>query len=285
MQHDPSAWRSLDDHEVRLAQTAVLKSLARYCRDNDLTFYLCAGTLLGSIRHAGFIPWDDDIDIMMPRDDYERLLEQFEALRSVTGLSVHALSTDEHWNYPFAKVTDDQTIVVEESDLATSVGLGVDVFPVDNWLSSHRGNLQMLGLRALRRVFSVKATRRSPKRSKWKNTILLAGQATFRPVRGRWIGVALNRVGSCARERSGATYAGVMVWDYRERVPVAAYGKHLDGQFEGELYPIPRDSDLVLRTLYGDYMQLPPPESQRSHHEFRAYRIKDDHKGHVDSNE
>ena len=94
--------------ELRTVQLGVLVEFDRICRANALTYYLAYGTLLGAVRHGGYIPWDDDIDVMMPRGDYDRLLEVFQTV-APPHLNLGSSKTRADWPFPWAKVGGDRT--------------------------------------------------------------------------------------------------------------------------------------------------------------------------------
>ena len=120
---------NVDEAKKRLVEIA--KYLDELCQKNGLTMYMAAGTLLGAVRHKGFIPWDDDIDVFLTRPDYDRLIE---ICRADNGgryrLFAHEL--DENYLYTFAKMVDSDTLLIEKGgDAGVEMGLYVDIFPLD----------------------------------------------------------------------------------------------------------------------------------------------------------
>ena len=117
--------------EIQEIELEILSNIAAVCEQHQWRYFLAGGTLLGALRHKGFIPWDNDIDISMPRRDYEKLLQFYKE----NGNRYKILQVGENTNYylPFAKVVDTETLLVEKS-IETQVpelGLFVDIFPID----------------------------------------------------------------------------------------------------------------------------------------------------------
>lgn len=132
---------SIDD--IREIELQILNYIDEVCKDNKLRYYLLGGTLLGAIRHGGFIPWDDDIDIIMPRNDYDTLLSIINETNNK--YKVLAYKYKKEYYYPFAKIVDSSTMVVESNTIATNnMGVWVDIFPIDNLPNDkkHRKRIQ-----------------------------------------------------------------------------------------------------------------------------------------------
>lgn len=114
---------------LRKIEFDILCDVADFCHQNNIRYYLCGGTLLGCIRHHGFIPWDDDIDIIMPRPDYIRFHSLYNQRQS--HYRVHSLLTDSQWYSTFAEVEDNRTIKVYQGFKKESLGVSIDIFPID----------------------------------------------------------------------------------------------------------------------------------------------------------
>ena len=121
--------RITDIQELRGVQLGILDDIHAFCVDNGIRYFLACGTLIGAVRHKGYIPWDDDIDLYMPRDDYERFINEF---KSVSGnCRVLDPKKEKHYYYTYAKVVDKRTLLVEPEADGYRIGVYVDVFPVD----------------------------------------------------------------------------------------------------------------------------------------------------------
>lgn len=124
--------RQIGIDEMKDLELDILVNFAEYCDNHSLRYYLYAGTLLGAVRHQGFIPWDDDIDVVMPRPDYERFLAMTQEAPVAEHIDVVSIQTDENRFCPFAKVIDSRTDG-HEAHLGKEFhnGIWIDVFPLD----------------------------------------------------------------------------------------------------------------------------------------------------------
>ena len=125
--------------ELKVIELDIMKKIHRFCVDNNIIYYLCYGTLIGAIRHKGFIPWDDDIDILMPRPDYERFLKLFPRVQKQLGLEVVNHKTKTYFGRPMSKVIDKRTDLFEpEFKGDDHIGVFVDVWPLDGAANSKK---------------------------------------------------------------------------------------------------------------------------------------------------
>lgn len=253
--------RQMTAEELARVQVRILRVVAGFCGQHDIRFFLWAGTLLGAVRHRGFIPWDDDIDLAMPRPDYERFCALFphgaeESFRVVTS------HTDSAYPYPYAKVAAAGTRTTERSRIATPIGVNIDVFPLDGWPPGVvRATLHFAVLRVLHGLMSARSAASHANfstRQRWVLTVLLPIVDRI-SVRSLTRGIT-RRARKCAYDES--EQVGVTTFRYLERVERVAYGQPQGVTFEGLTLPGPQSADRVLANLYGDYLQ-PPPNSER----------------------
>lgn len=258
---------SLD--EVRGRQLELLDAIISHCDSLRLRVYLAHGSLLGAVRHQGFIPWDDDVDVMLPRSDFERFCSTFPAGRAQVSLRAPGLTPGHP--LPYAKVCDDETELDNESDLITDLGVFVDVFPMDGWHNWRTIRLlQRALLVSLEQVFRAKHLSLTRKRPGLRNHALRAAKACALLIPTRLLVAVVTRVarlGSYDRSEE----VGIIAWGYRESVPRSAMGDARSLPFEGAHLPCPADPDAVLRALYGNYQELPPEHERVTHHRFTAY--------------
>ena len=258
--------------EVRAALLSILEELDAFCRAEGIAYQLYAGTLLGAVRHHGFIPWDDDADVMMARDDYERFLATFAPRGDLVLVTRTARPS---YPYASARVARSDTVVVEEVDIdpADRFGVSVDVLPYDT-VSDHRWvfRLHVWVAWAVRAVLLLKVVQPTANRSRAVRAMLRVTRTLLRPVPvGRLTG-SRERIAVLWRgrrtEHVSMLIAGV---PWRVRRDVVEPAEEI--AFEGRSFPGPHDPHRLLAAVYGpDYMTPPPGAADRSPHLAVAYR-------------
>ena len=260
--------------EMKSIQLEMMDSIHEFCERRNLRYYLAYGTLLGAIRHKGFIPWDDDIDIVMPRNDYEEFLASF---GKQTGMhySVLHVGCDEGYSYPFAKCVDTRTVLVENADYSEPIGVYIDIFPLDN-LSDNYSEAKSFfkSVGRARNKLTIKRVSVRKGRSWYKNLVLRIGKLIL-----HWKSVheLACEINDAAKRYSGRDIAG-----YVCVVVLGTYGTSeiLNGEwfsnwvpaaFEDRTYHVPIGWNEVLSCLYADYMTLPAEKDRATHHSYIAY--------------
>lgn len=273
--------KKIGHQEIRGIQLNVLRKFHEICAQNNFTYSLYAGTLIGAMRHGGFIPWDDDIDVAMPREDYEKFLKKFESSNHPGYLHLYDYRKDDSYNYPFMKLADSRTYQVSPGKEAIDGGIGlhIDIFAIDGlpksrWLAI--AHLRML--RLMRHCGVMSSLRLGIKgRSLVKKIALFLFKiVTFGAKSSFW-----NRLHNyCAARYSLADsrWGGNAVWGYAERelVPVHCYKGSCSVCFENEVFNAFSGADEYLRIVYGDYMKPPPVEQQVGVHVVDAYMKNED---------
>ncbi len=264
----------LNKAELREVQLVVLTEFDRLCRDEGLTYYLAFGTLLGAVRHGGYIPWDDDIDVMMPRADYDRLTKVF-ASSAPPHLSLGNTDTRADWPFPWAKISDDRTEVIEPLQDPLPLGVNLDVFPLDALPSNKLiGAMRSTVLELLRWAGELHYI--APERGRgWHSPLAIS---VAKPV-VRLLPVSTLMKAITWIVRSGrlpGDRVGVRVGSFDWSVEAGALGAPSELPFEHLKLPAPADPDAVLSEVYGDYRNLPPEAERVSHHAFTArWRAQD----------
>jgi lipopolysaccharide cholinephosphotransferase len=257
-------WTKMTHDETRAVQVGVLVGVDEFCRERGIRYFLWAGTLLGAVRHKGYIPWDDDIDLAMPRADYDRFCREFPGADTGT-LRLFSRQTHPTYGYPWFKVADERTRVAESARMAVPMGVNIDVFPLDGWPRSDLATrLHRRRMRVLHRSVSVWASK--PRTGGWgrrvKNVFVKLARPLLEKVPVRFLTGRITAAAS-AYAYETADQVGVTAFRYLERIDRSAYGAPVEIEFEGRQYVAgPADHDKILRGLYGDYMLLPTEEER-----------------------
>ena len=165
--------KNISVEELKMLQLKILDSIDDFCKKNEIQYFLFSGTLIGAVRHKGYIPWDDDVDICMKRKDYDRFFAEFNQQRQDT---LKAISTETEKDYYLAsgKVIDTATVIEEENNYAMLIGVYVDVFPMD-YLPADDKKLKQLNHRIdiYRKMLVLKSVPVSDRRATVKNWLHL----------------------------------------------------------------------------------------------------------------
>ena len=262
--------RAIGIEELKMIQLDMLKDIHSFCVSHDIKYSLAFGSLLGAIRHKGYIPWDDDIDIMMRRDEYERFIATYGNDR----YKIADLSTNSGYGLPFAKVEDIRTVMEESVEGGSYYGVYIDVFPVDNVPDDISQRKVFYHKKKFWNVlYNIKVIKVKRGRSMAKNIILLMGHILLHPIKRAYIVRKMSQISQTFNAIKTNDVGIVVPADSRmeEAIPASCFDKYVSCKFEdAELMAI-ADYDLYLKAAYGDYMQLPPEEKRVSHHVFEAY--------------
>lgn len=265
---------SIDEVKKILFQNLI--HFNEFCRQNKIKYFLSNGTLLGAVKYKCFILWDDDIDVFVPRKDYDRLMRSFQDTKQYKLFSYERC---ERFRYPFAKLCD-MTTRKEELNINNGVNLGldIDIFPLDCFPDNfgkakeqiNRTNRVMNHLNFAKLQYNPG---KSIVRTIGKNTLIFFTRCIGAK---RMVRKIISIVENSFKETE-TKYMGCAVWPIygeREIIPAEVFSDTIEVEFEGEKFPAPIGYDTYLRSLYGDYWQDPPIEKQKTHHSFKAYRIK-----------
>lgn len=266
--------KELTLHEIQQQSLEILSDVHSFCEANEIKYSLAYGTLIGAVRHKGFIPWDDDIDIIMLRPEYDRFCEKYssEQYRLVCN------KNDKSCMMAYAKVCDvTNTISEEHSWTGQKVGLGIDIFPMD--VAEDDFNM-----------FAARYNRVSKIWNKlWLNRSIQTGERSFYSKKMNLLIRITNKFGlqclnqTIARRKvlkmtkiasminsTKTGHSTMMVFcddGTKSYYESSVFNEYAKLQFENKVFWAVKDYDRMLKPVYGDYMQLPPVEQRTSKHE------------------
>lgn len=260
--------------DIHNALYDALCYLDDFCRNHNLTYFLSNGTLLGAAKYGDFIPWDDDVDVLMPREDYDRLM----AMTDVSNDTYRLLCVEQvpAWRMPYAKLSCEKTILREgEYDFGASFGLSVDIFPIDNW-SPCLGIARWQAFRSecLKRclVCSIGGEFRT-KKTGVKRMILKAIWGVGKRAGHAKLQRTLLKQARRANRRK-PKYRGCRAWTChmkREIFPAAYFSQASVLTFRGREFPVIARYEAYLSSLYGNWRAELPKDQQHSNHEIQVW--------------
>ena len=267
--------RTLNQLEIKQIQLELLEDINMFCQAENIRYSLAYGTLLGAVRHKGFIPWDDDIDIFMPRPDYDRFLQTYKSEADY----ILDLSTSNVCVETFAKVCRKNTIMVDLRLGRSLWGINVDVFPIDG--APEEGLEDRFAQMERKREW---ISRLCPfYKVVGKDKLLWFFKYCLKRLRyphfGNCAGIKAG-INADLRSRSfhGSPLAGAYFGDdgIREFMPSDWFKEYMTLEFEGKPYSVLSHYHEYLSRLFGDYMQLPPAEQRVARHEYDSYLLEND---------
>lgn len=269
--------------KLQITELNILNEFDKVCKKLDIDYSLSSGTLIGAVRHSGFIPWDDDVDVAMLREDYDKFVEEGQALLP-ENLFIQTYETDKKYPFTWAKVRDLSTVLIENSTQAIKMknGAFIDVFPIDR-ISSNRvyrwiDNQLLVFILAIKYSYTVEWIKNSRSRlRKIVRTLLF-------PL-SKIIGTQkLSRLETFIRNKNNKesnefTY-GTAGYDTPPNqltdamlMPVSIFYFHENIMFENREFRAIKNRDEYLTITYGEYMKLPPNEKRKPHHNIIELKI------------
>ena len=266
--------KRIDEIELRKIQMELLDYFDAFCKRNHLNYWLDGGTLLGAVRHKGYIPWDDDIDVAMLREDFTKAAALFPA-QAEGPFAFLTPTNDRTYAYPFGKVINTDTVLYEYGEKGIKTGVYIDVFVYDNSPEDAQARKKLFRNRDfLGRMRRLQLPRRAEV-SGLKRAVYTVGAALLKPVSKNALARALDKnARRYEHENLELVSDFADPYDYAYfSVPKAIFQTLTQLEFEGKLYPAPKNYDVWLPVWYGNYMELPPVEQRVRHHVFEAYYL------------
>ncbi|MBR0385211.1 MAG: LicD family protein [Erysipelotrichaceae bacterium] len=258
-------------NELQTRMLNMMKWFHQFCAENGLTYYMIGGTMLGAARHKGFIPWDDDIDVGLPRQDFYRLHELMQQIDDTMYRMESYQDGNDDFEYPYGKIYDTATTLIENRKKQPKRGIFLDVFPLDgigNSMDEARKNIKPIELQL--NLLAARSCSIRSGRSKLKTmavrvlgslpAFILNPQSLIRKIETLCLKRGFDEF----------SYVGHLVgnWRARELMPREVFGKPRLYSFESEQFYGVELDDEYLRYLYKDWQKLPPVEKQKSDHDF-----------------
>lgn len=255
--------------KLQLKELDTLVYFKEFCDKNNLLFYLCGGCCIGSLRTGGFIPWDDDIDILMPRDDYEKLYklwdndkqERFKLLRTDEKIFTGNI---------FTTIVDTETTCVKanQAHLDIPFGIMMDIFPIDG---CPKGKFKRTMQKLNAMIYSLFLAQIVPENhggimalgSKFLLSIVRSPKAREKKWRNAERRMSKYKIADCEY----ITELCEGVHSMQPEYPKEWFASAVYREFEGLQMPIPVGYDPYLKKAFGDYMKLPPEDKQKPHHD------------------
>ena len=244
--------------KLHQCEQEILDEVDRICDKYNLIYYLTGGTLLGAVRHKGFIPWDDDMDIVMPREDLEKF---FDVAPSELGNKyfLQSQKTDSNWHRLYCKVRKNNTLFIEKKTkgLKHHQGIYIDIFPLDSG-NRHNDLLERIKSKFVKTVNAHFQMFYGEVPMNWKHKLIsyIFPISFFELVRKRW----MNGSGDYFINYESRYHT--LKYTFRKSV----FNPPVLLEFEGKKYSVPREYKTVLSRIYGDdYMELPPEDARRTH--------------------
>ncbi len=255
--------------KLQLKELDTLVYFKEFCDKNNLLFYLCGGCCIGSLRTGGFIPWDDDIDILMPRDDYEKLYklwdndkqERFKLLRTDEKIFTGNI---------FTTIVDTETTCVKanQAHLDIPFGIMMDIFPIDG---CPKGKFKRTMQKLNAMIYSLFLAQIVPENhggimalgSKFLLSIVKSPKAREKKWRNAERRMSKYKIADCEY----ITELCEGVHSMQPEYPKEWFASAVYREFEGLQMPIPVGYDPYLKKAFGDYMTLPPEDKQKPHHD------------------
>lgn len=253
---------------LQLKSLDLVLKFKKFCDENNLKWFLCGGGCIGAVRHGGFIPWDDDLDVFMFREDYEKLY----SISKKGNLNFYVIRTSEEVfsGQTFISVTDKETTVIKKEQLGLNIprGVSIDIFPLDASPSSKfKQNLQMMSA-CLFCLYTARVVSKNNGFFAYIMSVILLAIVPFDKLRFKLASFFekqmskydLNKCSFVKELCAGPKY---MTKLYSKKI----FEKCEMKSFEGYDLPIPAGYDEYLKSAFGDYMSLPPQNERINSHD------------------
>ncbi|MDY6063076.1 MAG: LicD family protein [Erysipelotrichaceae bacterium] len=270
--------KELNIKETQKIAIDILDKVAEICDKLNLRYYIFYGSLIGAIRHNDFIPWDDDLDIMMPRKDHDILVDYFiKHQYEYPNLEVFNHDLNEDYPYMITRISDNRYRIVMDNEKEYGMGVFIDIYPFDGLGNNEKeaisfgmkgDHLSSLCYQATREHFAIETTTSIFKK------IIKFPVFLYSKIRGKDVFQdKLNKLAG-VKDYDKSEYVGCVVWlswGKKDIFKRKWFDEYIMVKFGEKEYRVPKMYDTILRHGYGDYMQLPPEKERIGHHHYKVY--------------
>ena len=260
----------LKEEEFKALSLDMLIKFSEICESYGLRYILDYGTLLGSIRHQGFIPWDDDIDVTMPREDYDKFCSIISNNPSLLGANyrLSLFNNENSIQKPILNIIDVRTLTCSNNRLEKFFyPVWIDVFPADHFPQDEQDAVKIFKKCEKLMILSQRAVSKGAGKLKFLKSILYKILNLFLPVIFQKLDILSRKYNNLDNDLYRVYFSY-----YRDILSKSDFNEYIYKEFEGHEFRVPKNYDYRLRLLYGDYMSL-PPENQRVPHVVQAYWV------------
>lgn len=259
--------------ELKSIQLDIIGALHEFCINNNIKYSLACGSLLGAIRHNGYIPWDDDIDVYMEREEYKKFINYFPTNYKKKYVFA-CLETNNQWHIPYGKLYDNRTIMIENAKDWLPIGVNIDIFPVDAvpdkegmWNNYNKVRI------FLRDIIRFKESKPHKRNSFFKNIAIILARMIMHFISRRFHAKIISWYSQLFNTKKTANRLFENVQGIFQKKPFDKkdFEETILHKFEDRELLIMKGYDHYLKCGFGNYMQLPPIEKRVSHHNFQAY--------------
>ncbi len=258
----------LNDEKLKKLQSVELEMLTeidRICRKNDINYSLDGGTLLGAIRHDGFIPWDDDADVVMLRSEYEKFFEVCKKDLDKEKFFLQEYRTDEYYRWGYSKLRRNNTLFLREGQehIKCRQGVFLDIFICDNVPDNLiKRKINLFKCFCIRKGLYSDVGRFVEKKLFWRIWFRIINMIPRKVYVKK-----LNKI--IKKNNIKGSLVAHYTYPYPKKckygMPSECFDEYIDKEFEGKKFKVFKKYDLYLNLLYGDYMKLPPIEKRKVH--------------------
>lgn len=269
--------KELTLNEIQENSFEVLKKIKEIFDANNWKYYLTGGTLIGAIRHKGFVPWDDDIDIWVPREYYEKFVKYCkENKEQLKPFELIHYSTNDKYIYPISRFSDTRFRIDYDNAKNYGLGLFVDVYPLDGIDNKDKKFKKKIIWMTIK-INLMGKTKCGPSKSIIKS---IFKHLYYLIIKNGNLNKLLEKLDKLSQKYdfNSSEYFNCVCWNlhlgriYKKDLLDGGDNLECFKEFNGEMFRVPYKYDELLRIIYGDYMKLPPEKDRIAHHFYKAYK-------------